>query len=86
MDIYKAKMKDLDQKLDKIVENISQINITLGKQSVILDEHVKRTNLLEKKVEPIEKHVHMIQGALKLFGMLAIFLTIYEGLMRMIGR
>jgi hypothetical protein len=79
-------MRDLDDKLDEIASNIGEINITLAKQSVILDEHVKRTNLLEKKLEPVEKHVQMIHGAMKLMGITAVFMAIYEGLMRMIGR
>lgn len=79
-------MRETDQKLDKIVENISEINITLGKQSVILEEHIRRTNLLEEKLVPIEKHVQMVHGAMKLLGLVAIFMAIYEGLLKMIGR
>ena len=77
--------KRLEDKIDKITDKIANIDVTLGKQSVILEEHVKRTNLLEEKLEPIEKHVHMIQGALKLFGLIAMFVAILEGLMKMIG-
>jgi DNA-binding ferritin-like protein len=79
-------MDKMEEKLDKVIEHIAEINVTLGKQSVILEEHVKRTNLLEAKLEPVEKHVHMIQGAIKLFGMIAVFFAIIEGLMRMMGR
>lgn len=58
-------MKRLEDKLDKVIETQSEINVTLVKQSVILEEHVKRTNLLEQKLEPVEKHVAMVQGAIK---------------------
>ena len=75
----------LENKIDIIADKIASIDTTLAKQSIILDEHVRRTNLLEWKVDPIEKHVHMIQGALKLIGMVAIFIGILEALMKMIG-
>lgn len=74
-----------DDKIDKIVEKISNIDVTLAKQSVILEEHVRRTNLLEQKIEPIENHVAMVNGALKLLGVLAMIFGLVEviiGLMK----
>lgn len=73
-----------DQKLDKIIDRMNNIDVTLGKQSVILEEHVKRTNLLEKKLEPIEKHVIMIQGVIKFIGLIAIFAGIIEGFIKLL--
>ncbi len=61
----------IDGKLDKIQESISRIDVTLAKQSVILDEHVKRSTMLEAKMEPIEKHVTIANAALKILGVLA---------------
>lgn len=75
----------LENKVDKIVESISEINITLAKQSVILDEHVKRSNLLEAKMAPLEKHVVMINGVLKFLGLIAVFVGIVEGIFKILG-
>jgi hypothetical protein len=75
----------VEEKIDKIVDKITDIDVTLGKQSVILEEHVRRTNLLENKLEPIEKHVHMIQGALKFLGLISIFIAIIEFVLKMVG-
>lgn len=58
--------------LDKIVEHLGRIDVTLMRNTVTLEEHVKRTNILEDRIKPIEKHVFMLQGALKLIGGLAI--------------
>jgi predicted metallo-beta-lactamase superfamily hydrolase len=79
-------MKDIDQKLDKIIDSISEINVTLGKQSVILDEHIRRTNILEEKIEPVEKHVHRVEGAFKLFSLMGVLLAILEGTRRMLNK
>lgn len=78
--------KRVEEKLDKVVEKISSIDVTLAKQSVILDEHVRRSNLLEAKMVPLEKHVSMVNGALKLIGVLALFATIAEVILRAMGK
>lgn len=64
----KTDLDRLEEKIDKVVEKTSSIDVTLAKQSVILDEHVRRTNLLEKKLEPIEKHVILMKGLMKIVG------------------
>lgn len=74
-----------EDKIDRIVEDISDINITLTKQSVILEEHIRRTNLLELKLAPIEKHVVMINGVLKFFGGVAILIAMVEGIFHILG-
>jgi hypothetical protein len=76
--------KRLEDKVDKIVDKICSIDVTLVKQSIILEEHIKRTNLLEDKIEPIEKHVIMVNGVLKFLGIVAIFIGIIEGLIKII--
>lgn len=75
----------IEEKLDKVVDSISDINVTLAKQSVILDEHVKRTNLLEAKVEPIQRHVTMVNGVVKFIGLIGIFIGIIEGFLKIMG-
>ena len=59
------RLERIEDKIDKVVEHISSIDITLAKQSVVLDEHIRRTNILEKKIEPIEEHVSSMRTALK---------------------
>lgn len=79
-------MNKLEDKIDIISEKITSIDVTLAKQSTILDEHIRRTNLLEEKLAPIEKHVHMVNGALKTVGFMAIVLGVIEGILKLIGR
>lgn len=85
MGLFRHGSELMENKLDKIIEKIASIDVTLAKQSVILEEHVKRTNLLEEKIEPIEKHVAMVNGALKLLGLIAIIVAIIEGTYRIMG-
>lgn len=57
--------KRFDEKLDKILDKIGSIDVTLGKQQVSLDEHIRRTELLEKAVEPMEHKWLITEGILK---------------------
>lgn len=79
------RLERIESKIDGIKDHMAEMNTTLAKQSIILDEHVKRTNLLEAKIEPIEKHVHMVNGALKLIGGLAVLASIVEVALRVMN-
>lgn len=70
----------LEEKIDKISDKISSIDVTLAKNTVSLEEHIKRTNILEQKLGPVEKHVNMVDGALKLIAVAAMVATIAESI------
>ena len=72
----------VDAKLDKISDHIANIDITLAKQEVSLKEHIRRTDILEAKVLPIEKNFIMAKGVLQFIGVIALFIGIIEGLLR----
>lgn len=74
--------RHVEDKLDKVADDISQINVTLAKQEVSLSDHIRRTQLLEDKVIPLEKHVLMFNAVLKFIGVVALFVGIIEGLLR----
>lgn len=69
-----------ENKLDKIAEDIHEIKITLAKQHVSLAEHIRRTELLEDKLEPLERRSHMITGVLAFIGLIATLAGIYIAL------
>jgi hypothetical protein len=54
--------KWLQEKLEKIDSRTDQQAVTLARLTATVEEHVRRTNLLEQKLEPIDKHVTMVQG------------------------
>jgi len=53
-------------KLDKIADDITAIKVTLAVNTASLEEHVKRTNLLEDSLKPIHGHITRVEGAVKL--------------------
>lgn len=56
------------EKLDTISSDMSEMKVTLAKQEVSLQEHIRRTNLLEGKLQPIEEHVSAVNTTIKIFG------------------
>jgi hypothetical protein len=72
--------KGLEVKVDEVNHKIGNIEITLhrmdktlDKQSISLDEHMRRTAAAEKlilelqiKQEPLEKHLHQAEGMWKM--------------------
>ena len=57
-------MSDVE-KLDEIVKSIHNIDKTLAVNTAQLTEHIKRTNLLEARMEKVDTHVNMVNGIVK---------------------
>ena len=77
----------IEAKIDKIDEKISNIDITLAKQQVILEEHQRRSLANEKiaatlsaELKPVFNHVAMVQGSMKLIALLAALSAILGGI------
>lgn len=73
----------IEIKIDKLTEKLGNIDSTLAAQHVSLKEHMKRSDLLEKQIDvikkelsPIQKHVFMVTGALKLIGSAGLIITL----------
>jgi hypothetical protein len=64
---------DLLSKVDSRLDDIHEVQI---KQQASLDEHIRRTAILEKQISPIQKHVHMVQGVGAFLGVMALIATI----------
>lgn len=62
----KDSLDRLEIKVDRVLERVGAIDVTLGAQHVSLVDHIRRTALLENQMEPIKTHVTRVQGALKL--------------------
>lgn len=72
------RLERIEKKVDDISEHLSSIDVTLGAQHISLKEHVRRTNLLEQKLHPVEVHVNRVEGALKLITLAAAIAAIVE--------
>lgn len=71
----------IEDKVDKIIDKIGSIDVTLAAQHVSLTDHIRRTELLEKEIEPIKKHVSMVHGAMKLIGLGTVLASVVEAIL-----
>ena len=60
----------IEQKIDKISDKVEIINVTLAGQHETLKEHIRRTEILEDQIRPIQKHVTIVSTGLRLIGLL----------------
>ncbi len=58
--------KWLRDKLERMDERLDGMSQTLARNTVSLEEHVKRTNLLESDVKPIKAHVMLVNTLAKI--------------------
>ena len=75
----------LEAKLDKITDKISSIDSTLAAQHQSLVEHIRRTELLETRIEPIEKDIIKVKGAASLLGYIVGSLTVLAAIAEILG-
>jgi len=75
----------LEVKVDKVLERVGNIDVTLAAQHESLKDHIRRTELLEGEIEPIKKHVAMVGGAMKALGVLALLAGIVEGTVELLA-
>jgi chromosome segregation ATPase len=77
-------MKELDKidrKLEKIDERIDSIDKHLAVYNSQLRFHIKRTDLLEKDIEPLKAHLNKTQGILTFIGVAATIITVVVALL-----
>jgi len=87
------KMERHDKENDVRLDNIEKVLIV---QEQNLKTHMRRSDHLEEvvemdkqnlkdEIEPIKKHINMVQGAFKLLGTLGILTSIIGGILKIMG-
>lgn len=70
----------IEQKIDAIVDTLGKQAVTLERLTVTVEDHVRRTNLLEADVRPIKKHVTMVEGVIRFITIMGIVAGIIEAI------
>ena len=76
----------VNDKIDKIVNDVNEIKVQLSINNAHLAEHMKRSDMLEKKLAPVEAHVERVNGVLKLIGVMAMIAAIIEASFKLLGK
>jgi len=62
----------IEQMLDRIEQRLDSIDVTLAKQHVSLQEHIRRTNIIEDALKPVILHVNYMHGLAKTIKIVAL--------------
>jgi len=79
------RLNRMEDKIDRIGGEVSEVNIHIAEIKKDLRYHIKRTDLLEAEVNPIKKHVIMVSGVMKFFGLVSFLLALIEGILTMLA-
>lgn len=72
------------KKLDDMDDKINNIDKTLVRNTASLEEHIRRTELLEGAMKPVQEHVSMMKGAAKLIGYVSVIVGIAVALVKFV--
>lgn len=70
----------MNNRLERIELKIDEMMVEQAKQHITLQEHTKRSTMLEEEMKPIRRHVAQMQGAVKALGILALIAGIVEAI------
>jgi len=80
------------EKLDTQSTDISEIRVDVAKNTISLDEHMRRTDIADENIQiirselkPLQKHVDAVNTILKLVGFLAVATGAIIGLSQVVG-
>ena len=79
------RLNRMEDKIDRIGGEVSEVNIHIAEIKKDLRYHIKRTDLLEAEMKPIKKHVIMVSGVMKFFGLVSFIIALIEGILTMLG-
>jgi uncharacterized membrane protein (DUF106 family) len=89
MDDTKNKLVRIEEKMDEFNEKLHSIDKTLERNTVSLEEHMRRSALNEEAIEllkeefkPVQKHVTQVHAILQFFGFLGILASIVAGIVK----
>lgn len=71
-----ARQSEANKRLEEIERLLASLDKTLALNTAHLEEHIRRTELLEEEVKPIKRHVEQIRGAGKLLAILALIASL----------
>jgi phosphoenolpyruvate carboxylase len=87
----KKLLEKLDEKLDLVETRLSSIDVTLAKQELNLQEHMRRSllneeaiDLIKEELKPVQKHVTQVHTILQVVGFVAVLVSIVASVVKVL--
>ena len=74
--------KEILHKIDSLDKNVDEINVTLAVQAEQLKIHIKRTEMLETELKPIQQHVNRVNALMLLLAGILALIGAVEGILK----
>ncbi len=65
-------------KVDSILKQMGEINVSLAEIKVDVAHHIKRTEILEQQIVPMREHTSELKGVIKFLKLAGIVIGIIE--------
>ncbi len=72
-------------RLDKIDDRLDESNATHVRNTTTLEHHVRRTDLLEAQIAPLQTHVAVVAALGKTFALVGTLVGILVGIAKLFG-
>jgi len=72
MERVHKQLDKIEEKVDRIGKDISEIKVEQAQQLVSLVHHIKRSDALEDYLDGLRTKVNYVEGALKLIGFISV--------------
>ncbi len=87
-------LKKIDQKLDKVMDEVTEIKIIQAKHDINLELHMKRSDQLEtlylhlkeQEIEPIKADIGLAKGAIKGLGVMGFLASLATAILKLFGK
>jgi len=66
--------------LDRIESRLDSIDVTLVRNTAQLEEHIRRTEILEEEIKPVKAHVSLMNNTAKIIALIAASLVFLKTL------
>ena len=75
------RLERLEDKVDKTLDAVSAIHETMATNTQSLIDHMRRTELLEKAIVPVQRDMNKAKGAIKLVAIVCAVVVAITGVL-----
>jgi len=83
-EVIVAKFDELHTRLDNLDKKQDEMNETLVRNTVSLELHIKRTDMLEAEIEPMKSFMNVVNAGLKVIGAGAVLVSLVTGIIQIV--
>ena len=83
-EVIVAKFDELHTRLDHLDKKQDEMNETLVRNTVSLELHIKRTDMLEAEIKPMKSFMSVVNAGLKIIGAGAVVVSLVTGVSKIL--